>query len=277
LVRHPHRPSGQESGPLLRMRMLEVGQSRTPVFGHIIYGTPNEDIQHAVQRSGPAMPNVRGVTRRTDRRRQTGGRARISAQPHLVLLRTRTRPERKHSWSQMRLHQSSHDPRRDHHNDTTVGATCHAHSRCRSHHVPRRLQGCGVLSTLRIRTSIDCGKYGHSSLSSWATAATLSITLMPLAPKCARIIGSKVGRLAMLTAVVTVASAAHEPPEYMPTQFDTRDPLLTPTPPHTFQATAMSHLQLPSMAETPQRFEQLKTTYTRRIAPSSTTHMRRLQ
>jgi hypothetical protein len=78
------------------------------------------------------------------------------------------------------------------------------------------------------------------------TAVTLSITLMLLAPKCARIIGSKVGRLAMLTAVVTVASAAHEPPEYMPTQFDTRDPLLTSTSPHSFKATAMSHLQLPS-------------------------------
>jgi hypothetical protein len=94
-----------------------------------------------------------------------------------------------------------------------------------------------------------------------ATAATLSIILMLLASKCARIIGSKVGRLAMLTAVVAVASAAHEPPEYMPTQFDTRDPLQTSTSPHTFQATAMSHLHLPSMAETPQRSEQLKTTY----------------
>ena len=67
LVRHPHHPSGQESGPLLRMCMLEVGQSRTPVFDHVIHGTPNEDIQHAVQRSDPAMPNVRSVTRRTDR------------------------------------------------------------------------------------------------------------------------------------------------------------------------------------------------------------------
>jgi hypothetical protein len=92
----------------------------------------------------------------------------------------------------------------------------------------------------------------RSTAESMVTAATLSISLMLLAPQCARIIGSKVGRLAMLTAVVTVASAAHEPPEYMPTQFDTRDPLQTSTSPHTFQATAMSHLQLPSMAKTPQ-------------------------
>ena len=82
--------------------------------------------------------------------------------------------------------------------------------------------------------------FGLQSIAeSMVTAVTLSITLMLLAPKCARIIGSKVGRLAMLTAVVTVASAAHEPPEYMPTQFDTRDPLLTSTSPHSFQATCM--------------------------------------
>jgi hypothetical protein len=101
----------------------------------------------------------------------------------------------------------------------------------------------------------------RSIAESMVTAMTLSITFMLLAPKCARIIGSNVGRLAMLTAIVTVASAAHEPPEYMPTQSDTWDPLQTSSSPHTFKATTMSHLQLPSMAEIPQRFEQLKTTY----------------
>ena len=101
----------------------------------------------------------------------------------------------------------------------------------------------------------------RSVAESMVTAVALSITLMLLAPKCARIIGSKVGRLAMLTAVVTVASAAHEPPAYMPTQFATRDPLLPSSSPHSFQAASMSHLKLPSMVEIPSQVEQLKPNY----------------
>jgi hypothetical protein len=39
--------------------MLEMGQNGAPVLDHVIRGTPNENIQHAVQRSDVAMPDVR--------------------------------------------------------------------------------------------------------------------------------------------------------------------------------------------------------------------------
>ena len=89
-------------------------------------------------------------------------RIRISSQPYLVLLRARTRLEREYSQSQVRLHRSSNDPRRILHHGTVVGATNNDYSRRQSHHIPRRIQECRVLPTLRIRASIDCGEFGHS-------------------------------------------------------------------------------------------------------------------
>jgi hypothetical protein len=42
--------------------MIEVGQSGTPVFDHVIHGTPNDDIQHAVQRSQNLQRNSTSKT-----------------------------------------------------------------------------------------------------------------------------------------------------------------------------------------------------------------------
>jgi hypothetical protein len=109
------------------------------------------------------VPYVHSVTRQADRQRQTSGRVRISIQPNPVLLWTRARSECQHPQSQMRLHQNRHGPRRNYHNTTIVGTTHHAHSRCWSHHVSRWIQEYGILSTLRTRTSIDCGEHGHSN------------------------------------------------------------------------------------------------------------------
>jgi hypothetical protein len=243
MVRHPRHSPGYKGGPLLRVRVLNVGQDGTAVLHH----TSSMVRLKATYNSQYNVQTLLCPTCVTSHDKRVGDDKPVAGYG------SASNPILSYSGRAPGWRASVHRVRCDFTKIVT------AHVTTTTMLLPWVLPimiaaGIGVIvchGGYRNAEYYPHFAFGLRSVAeSMVTAMTLGISIMPMAPKRARIIGSKVGRLSLLTAVVAVASAAHKLPAYIPTQF-ARAPLQASASPHTFTAPTMPHLKLPSMTPLP--------------------------